>query len=391
MTAAVVSPHAAQFMRRALAPEIPESLRALFAGIPRDPSYALRNAAWKAFENLGLPRNGDEDYSFTSVTDLNALLSQAVKPRTVAAGGTEFPDWIAYAAGENDAPAALAMAFAPHPLALNIPAGSKAAEPIRLQNENPCAAWFFELGAGSSSKMRLNGADFQNGIAIFKLGPGAELDFAHEPGDQTQALKLHFILENNSKLRFASASTGSAFQRLAIEADLMGSGSDLELRGAAVVGGNRRCHRHIRMRHHAPGCKSRQLFKTVVLGSGRSSVDGTVTVDRGAQKTDARQVIRHLMLSKEGRADAKPRLLIHADDVQCGHGATVGRPDPEQQFYLRSRGLDAADSNRLLTRAFLAEALEGNGTFDREMLGRLLETLPLSMPLSMERGPGGEA
>jgi Fe-S cluster assembly protein SufD len=65
-----------------------------------------------------------------------------------------------------------------------------------------------------------------------------------------------------------------------------------------------------------------------------------------------------LLLSKEGRADAKPRLLIHADDVKCSHGATVGKTDPAQKFYLLSRGLDARTADRLLTQAFLNEALE---------------------------------
>jgi Fe-S cluster assembly protein SufD len=95
----------------------------------------------------------------------------------------------------------------------------------------------------------------------------------------------------------------------------------------------------------------------VVTGAGRSSVDGTVIVERGAQRTDARQLLQHLLQSPDGRADAKPRLLIHADDVKCSHGATVGKTDPAQLFYLLSRGLDPATAQALLTQAFLGEAL----------------------------------
>jgi Fe-S cluster assembly protein SufD len=162
-----------------------------------------------------------------------------------------------------------------------------------------------------------------------------------------------------------------------LEADLREPEAFLDMRGAAVVGGEFRCHRHVRIRHQAPHCGSRQLFKAVVLGSGRSSVDGTVTVERGAQRTDARQLIRHLLLSAEARADSKPRLLIHADDVQCGHGATVGKLDAEQLFYLRSRGLDASSANRLLTQAFLGEALHssGLGEFRRAAADKLLAAL----------------
>ena len=93
-------------------------------------------------------------------------------------------------------------------------------------------------------------------------------------------------------------------------------------------------------------------------------MDGTVIVERGAQHTDAKQLLRHLMLSKEGKADSKPRLFIHADDVKCGHGATVGKMDADQLFYLRSRGLDMESANSLLTRAFLGEALDASALTD---------------------------
>ena len=137
----------------------------------------------------------------------------------------------------------------------------------------------------------------------------------------------------------------------------MEPGAEADIRGAAVIGGSNRCHRHVLVRHRAPDCLSRQIFKTVALGAGLSSVDGAVVVDHDAQRTDARQVIHHLMLSKDSRADAKPRLLIHADDVKCSHGASMGRMNPEQLFYLHSRGLDAEAANQLLSHAFLAEAL----------------------------------
>jgi Fe-S cluster assembly protein SufD len=134
-------------------------------------------------------------------------------------------------------------------------------------------------------------------------------------------------------------------------------GASLDLRGAGAVTGTNRVHRHLKIRHAAPHCTSNQLFKAVVYGSARSSVDGTVIVDRGAQQTDARQLLQHLLLSPDARADAKPRLLIHADDVKCSHGATVGKTDPAQLFYLLSRGLDKPTANALLTQAFLGEAL----------------------------------
>jgi Fe-S cluster assembly protein SufD len=173
-----------------------------------------------------------------------------------------------------------------------------------------------------------------------------------------QLLKLRFDLAKDARVEFLSVSTGSRLARLAIEAVLSAPGAEVDLRGATAVSGSNRAHRHLRVRHAAPDCTSKQLFKAVVPGAGRSSVDGTVIVDRGAQRTDARQLLQHLLLSPDGRADAKPRLLIHADDVKCSHGATVGRTDPAQKFYLLSRGLSPAEADRLLTQAFLGEALQ---------------------------------
>jgi len=177
-------------------------------------------------------------------------------------------------------------------------------------------------------------------------------------------------------LRLISVSGGGAWHRLAVQADLMGPHASLEIGAASVAAQQHRLHRHLRIRHHAPDCASRQLFKTVALDAARTSVDGTVTVDRGAQRTDARQLIRNLLLSDGARADGKPRLLIQADDVKCSHGAATGKLDAEQQFYLRSRGLDAVSAHRLLTRAFLFEALQGIAAERADvLLSRLL--LPL--------------
>jgi Fe-S cluster assembly scaffold protein SufB len=215
-----------------------------------------------------------------------------------------------------------------------------------------------------------------NAVVHVSLGKNAKLDVvqhdastlrqaqgspgsAQAPDAGFQTLKLRFAVERDARLNLLSVTTGSRLARLAIEADLLAPGAEIDLRGAAAVAGTGRCHPHLRIRHTAPECVSKQLFKAVVPGAGRSSMDGTVTVERGAQRTDARQLLQHLLLSPESRGDAKPRLLIHADDVKCSHGATVGKTDPAQLFYLLSRGLDAATANALLTQAFLAEALEG--------------------------------
>jgi Fe-S cluster assembly protein SufD len=131
--------------------------------------------------------------------------------------------------------------------------------------------------------------------------------------------------------------------------------------GATVLTGARQSHNFLRIRHLVPHCVSRQHFKSVAADQSKSSVDGTIFVAKNAQQTNAYQLINNLMLSDEARADSKPRLMIHADDVKCSHGATSGKLDPAQQFYLESRGLPPAQARALLTVAFIAEVLEKSG------------------------------
>jgi Fe-S cluster assembly protein SufD len=106
-----------------------------------------------------------------------------------------------------------------------------------------------------------------------------------------------------------------------------------------------------------PGCSSRQLHKTIVDGHSRGIFNGRIFVHPGAQQTDARQQARSLMLSDTARVDAKPELEIFADDVKCAHGAAIGQLDPEELFYLQSRGLNPETARNLLTYGFAADLL----------------------------------
>lgn len=195
--------------------------------------------------------------------------------------------------------------------------------------------------------------------------------------------KINAVLERDSRLFVVSASTGARLARNAFAVDLHGQGSEAEINGATVLTGTRQSHNFLQLRHLVPHCSSRQHFKTVAADKGRASVDGTVFVAEGAQLTNANQLINNLILSDEARADSKPRLLIHADDVKCTHGATSGKLDPAQQFYLESRGLPAAQARTLMTMAFIAEIVEkadkalgipGSG-FRAHLDATLLETL----------------
>jgi Fe-S cluster assembly protein SufD len=110
--------------------------------------------------------------------------------------------------------------------------------------------------------------------------------------------------------------------------------------------------------HDAPGCESRELVKAVLDGRSHGVFQGKVIVERGAQKTDGKQMANALLLSDDAEFDSKPELEIFADDVVCGHGSTAGQLDEDMLFYLRARGIPEAEARSLLIAAFVGEALD---------------------------------
>ena len=142
------------------------------------------------------------------------------------------------------------------------------------------------------------------------------------------------------------------------DARLKAPGAELSLNAVSVLGGQEQVHQFVRIHHEAPHCTSHQLFKNIVDGKSRTSVDGTVIVCSGAQLTYSDQLINNLMLSDEAHADNKPNLMIFADDVKCTHGATVGQVSPDQMFYLKTRGLSEKTAKELLTKSFAASVID---------------------------------
>jgi Fe-S cluster assembly protein SufD len=114
---------------------------------------------------------------------------------------------------------------------------------------------------------------------------------------------------------------------------------------------------HTAIYHDQPNCRSWEVYKGVLDGRSRAVFNGKVFVRPEAQKTDAKQTNRNLLLSDSARVDTKPQLEIFADDVKCTHGATVGRLDEMALFYARARGVPAQEAQRLLTYAFAAEVI----------------------------------
>jgi Fe-S cluster assembly protein SufD len=124
------------------------------------------------------------------------------------------------------------------------------------------------------------------------------------------------------------------------------------LNGLFVGSGTQHLDTHTRIDHAKPHCSSRELYKGILDGKSRGVFHGTILVRKDAQKTDAMQTNKNLLLSREALVDSTPALEIFADDVKCKHGSTIGQLDPAALFYLRSRGIGEEDARSLLTWAF---------------------------------------
>ena len=222
------------------------------------------------------------------------------------------------------------------------------------------------LGALAEMKVIVNfiGAGdnyFVNAVQDFIVGEGAGLTFSQFQCDTPSAWhcsKTRVQLHRNSRFISTNACSGSRLARLHYEIHLKEEGAELELNNASVLVDDDQAHNFVRIHHEAPHCTSRQHFKNVINDRGRSSVDGTVIVNQGAQLTNADQLLNNLMLSDNGRADSKPNLMIYADDVKCTHGATVGQINEDQLFYLNTRGLSMEIAKTLLTTSFVESIIQ---------------------------------
>ena len=145
--------------------------------------------------------------------------------------------------------------------------------------------------------------------------------------------------------------------RLSMEIELAGPGASLDLAGLYLCPEAEQLDLRILVRHASGGCSSRQLFKGIVGGTARAGFDGLIHVAQDAQKTQAFQENHTLLLSDTARVESRPQLEIYADDVQCSHGATSGYLNPDELFYLRSRGIPEPEARQLQMVAFLAPVL----------------------------------
>lgn len=147
--------------------------------------------------------------------------------------------------------------------------------------------------------------------------------------------------------------------RIPLTFDIVGEGAEIVLKGIFLCKDQDEVTFDVTMNHLVGGCRSRQTFNGLAAGEARCGFFGRIVVAPDAQKTEAYQENHNILLSESAKVETKPRLEIYADDVKCSHGASVGRLDEEEQFYMRSRGIPEDEAKVLQMISFVAPVLEG--------------------------------
>jgi len=186
------------------------------------------------------------------------------------------------------------------------------------------------------------------------------------------------VLGAGARATFHVLNTGGRLGRVTIDVTLH-DGAHFELGGAMLGAGEQTLELVTTMRHIEPNATSNQTVRSVLGGQATGSYLGKVAVARHAQKTDASQSVKAMLLARTATANAKPELEIFADDVKCAHGATVGELDANALFYLASRGLPPAEAKALLLRGFIA------GVFDDVADEAAREALEIAATAALER------
>src|SRR5262249_5505653 len=204
-------------------------------------------------------------------------------------------------------------------------------------------------------------AYFTNAVTEIVADPGAAVDHyvLQEQGAEAFHLTtVHAALGRDSAFDTCGATFGGRLARTTLTLEVAGEGGRGAINGLYVVDGRQHVDHHVTVDHAVPRCASRQLFKGVLDGTARAVFNGRIIVRPDAQKTDATQTNKHLLLSDGVEVDSKPQLEIFADDVKCTHGAAEGQLAPEALFYLKSRGLGEETARALLTYGFAHEVLD---------------------------------
>ena len=372
----------------------------------------LRKSGAATFAAQGLPHTRQEEWRYTSLSGLGKLDLDLPEPGRAAVSHTNlatlaspvfacslhvFVDGI-YApafsrlgaqvenlASLSEAPPELGTLTdgKEHPLAalntslltdgavLRIPRGSHIEEPIHVvfagtgAVQSPRLLVIAEAGSQVQviqDHVSLTGdAGLTNAVTEIHVGAGARVDLVNlqrESDTTYHVSNTNARVERDGRADTHTLTFGGRLVRNDLSLTLAGEGSHATLNGLFLGSGERLVDNHSLVDHAVPRGTSRQLYKGILGGASKGVFRGRVVVRPDAQHTNAEQSNPNLLLSDGAEIDTKPQLEIHADDVKCSHGSSVGQLDEDALFYLRSRAVDAGEARALLTRGFAREVLD---------------------------------
>jgi Fe-S cluster assembly protein SufD len=376
-----------------------------------------REAAAKRYEELPLPTTADEHWRFTSlrgfsvpeqvsdtskVSDTRPMLDLDVAGRAIVTEtGIEIvsaPDGITFEPLPADHPASIVpdddkfalenLARWQHGLLVRVPKGVELEKPLYVQvtSSGGSLYWRMVVEAEEGARFTLiedlsSAADdvvaYTNAVVELFVAANAKLEYVslQSLSKETWHFGRHKArLERDSELDWVLGGFGSKKGKVWIENDLVGQGATSRVTGAYFADGTQHLDYDTFQEHAAPNTESDFAFKGALREQATAVWRGMIRVEEGAQKTNAYQENRNLLLSDQAHADSIPGLEIMANDVRCTHGATLGKVDRDQLFYLMARGLTRAEAERLIVRGFFQDVLDRIELEPvREALGAALE------------------
>jgi Fe-S cluster assembly protein SufD len=364
-----------------------------------------RAAAQATYDSLPVPSNREEAWRFTNLRgfDPEAFTArEAAVELDGAAGGAVFtslaaavdshPDLLEQHLGsvvsDGEKFAAANAARWSDGVLLHVPAGVSVEVPLRAAvelAEEGSALYHrvlvvLERNARATfvEEFRSEVPGYLNVVVELVVADGARLEYVtiqhHHP--ETRQFGTHrATVGRDAELDWVAAALGGTRAKSRMESLLAGPGANVKVTGAYYLTGREHVDYDTTQEHAAPNTTSDLAFKGVLADRSRAVWRGVIRVDKGAQKTDAYQENRNLLLSTDAQATPIPGLEIEANDVRCTHGATVGQVDSTQLFYLMARGLDRASAQRMIVRGFFEDVLGRIGsTQARERLASALES-----------------
>jgi Fe-S cluster assembly protein SufD len=374
-----------------------------------------RDEALTRYESLPLPTTADEHWRFTdlrgfSVPGTVLVPGTSSKPAldldvsgmaTVNESGITIvnaPEGVTFEPLPADYPAELVpeddkfalenLARWQHGLLVRVPKGVELAEPLYVQvtSNGGSLYWRMVVVAEEGARFSLiedlgsvapDAVAYTNAVVELFVGPGAKIEYVSLQNLSKET--WHFgryraRLERDSELDWVIGGFGSKRGKVWIENDLAGAGATSRVTGAYFADGDQHLDYDTFQEHMAPSTESDFAFKGALREQASAVWRGMIRVEEGAQKTNAYQENRNLLLSDQAHADSIPGLEIMANDVRCTHGATLGRINREELFYLMARGLSRAEAERLIVRGFFQDVLDRIELAPvREALGAALE------------------